>query len=235
MLTVVTLPLKSPRRKKSIPWFTKRIKKRNLNWAKVYGVNISASNLNPLTPSINREIGPSTCSTRLVKFWKTNSWRRPSKIPRKYCHICIEKRLKIRLSVLKYIYASAMIDPASQSELILECFSIAFGHDNSYHSPTLSQGIEPYGSCANNQWCRWVYSSLSHGPDGLHPRILKLLATQYLALARPILEYGQQASSPYLRRDIALMESIPGLATRMVEGTRELPYDEYLVDYSLFP
>ncbi len=35
----------------------------------------------------------------------------------------------------------------------------------------------------------------------------------YRALVRPILEYGKQASSPYLRRDIAL---------------RELPYEDRL-------
>ncbi len=45
---------------------------------------------------------------------------------------------------------------------------------------------------------------------------------------RPILGYGQQASSPYLRRDTALMERIQCQATRMVKGVRELPYDEML-------
>ncbi len=45
---------------------------------------------------------------------------------------------------------------------------------------------------------------------------------------RPILEYGQQESSPYLRRDIDLMESIQGLAIRMVKGMRELPYEDRL-------
>ncbi len=50
----------------------------------------------------------------------------------------------------------------------------------------------------------------------------------YLALVRPILEYGQQASSPYLRRDIALMEHIQRRATRKVKGMRELSYEERL-------
>ncbi len=39
-------------------------------------------------------------------------------------------------------------------------------------------------------------------------------------LVRPILEYGQQASSPYLRRDIVLMQRIQRQATRMVKCMR---------------
>ncbi len=57
----------------------------------------------------------------------------------------------------------------------------------------------------------------------LTPEIFRPL---YLALVTPILEYGQQASSPYLRRDIDLMERIQRLATRMVKGMRELPYED---------
>ncbi len=56
----------------------------------------------------------------------------------------------------------------------------------------------------------------------------ELVRPLYLALVRPILEYGQQASSPYLRRDIALMERIQRLATHMVKGMKELPYEDRL-------
>ncbi len=48
------------------------------------------------------------------------------------------------------------------------------------------------------------------------------------------MEYGQQASSPYLQRDIALMESIQRLATRMFKGMRELPYEEMLRPLNIF-
>ncbi len=51
---------------------------------------------------------------------------------------------------------------------------------------------------------------------------------------RLILEYGQQAPSPYLQRDIALMECIQRLATRMVKGMRELLYEERLRRLNLF-
>ncbi len=56
----------------------------------------------------------------------------------------------------------------------------------------------------------------------------------YLALVRPILEYGQQASSPYLRRDITLMERNQRLATRIVKGMRELPYGDRLRRLNIF-
>ncbi len=58
--------------------------------------------------------------------------------------------------------------------------------------------------------------------------------TQNLALVRPILEYGQQASSPSLRRDIALMECIQRLATRIVKGMRELLYEGRLRRLNMF-
>ncbi len=51
---------------------------------------------------------------------------------------------------------------------------------------------------------------------------------------RPILEYGQQASSPNLRRDTALMERIQCLATRMVKDMREQPYEDRLHRLNVF-
>ncbi len=59
----------------------------------------------------------------------------------------------------------------------------------------------------------------------LTPEIFRPL---YLALVRPILKYGQQEFSPYLRRDITLMERIQRLATRLVKGKRELPNGDRL-------
>ncbi len=67
------------------------------------------------------------------------------------------------------------------------------------------------------------------------PLLLTLIVRPlYLALVRPIVEYGQQASSPYLRRDIALMERIQHLATRMVKGMRELPCEHRLRRLTIF-
>ncbi len=44
----------------------------------------------------------------------------------------------------------------------------------------------------------------------------------------------QQASSPYLRRDIALVERLQRLATRMIKGMRELPYEDRLRRLNIF-
>ncbi len=69
---------------------------------------------------------------------------------------------------------------------------------------------------------RRILFQLQRGFAVLTPEIFRPL---YLALVRPILEYGQQASSPYLQRDIALMERKQRLVTRMIKGMREPPYE----------
>ncbi len=78
---------------------------------------------------------------------------------------------------------------------------------------------------------RRILFLLRRGFSVLTPEIFRPL---YLALVRPILEYGQQASSPHLRRDIALMERIQRLATRMVKSMRELPYEDRLRRLKIF-
>ncbi len=61
---------------------------------------------------------------------------------------------------------------------------------------------------------RRILFQIRRGFAVLTPEIFRLL---YLALVRPILEYGQQASSPHPQRDIALMERVQRLATGMVK------------------
>ncbi len=78
---------------------------------------------------------------------------------------------------------------------------------------------------------RRVLFQLRRGFPVLTPDIFRLV---YLALVGPILEYGQQASSAYLQREIALMERIQRLATRMVKGMRKLPYEERRRRLNLF-
>ncbi len=72
---------------------------------------------------------------------------------------------------------------------------------------------------------RRILFLLRRGFAVLTPEIFRPL---YLALVRPILKYGQQASSSYLRRDTALIRRIQRLATRTVKGMRELPYEDRL-------
>ncbi len=68
---------------------------------------------------------------------------------------------------------------------------------------------------------RCILFLLRRGFAVLTPEMFRPL---YLALVRPILGDDRQASSPYLRRDITLMERIQLLATRTVKGMIELPY-----------
>ncbi len=56
----------------------------------------------------------------------------------------------------------------------------------------------------------------------------------YLALVRPTLGNGQQASLLYRQRNIALMECIQCLATRMIKGMSELPYEDDFVNRFFF-
>ncbi len=72
---------------------------------------------------------------------------------------------------------------------------------------------------------RRVLFQMRRGFAVLTPEIFRPL---YLALVRPILEYGLQASSPYLGRDVFLMERLQRLGARMVKSLRELSYEDRL-------
>ena len=50
----------------------------------------------------------------------------------------------------------------------------------------------------------------------------------YKALVRPRLEFCIQASRPYLRKDIAMIERIQRRATKLIEGLRDMSYSERL-------
>ena len=50
----------------------------------------------------------------------------------------------------------------------------------------------------------------------------------YKALVRPKLEYCIQVWSPYLRKDIDMIERVQRRATKMIEGLSKLGYDERL-------
>ena len=50
----------------------------------------------------------------------------------------------------------------------------------------------------------------------------------YKSLVRPRLEYCIQAWSPHLRKDIDMIERVQRRATKMIEGFRDLSYEERL-------
>ena len=55
----------------------------------------------------------------------------------------------------------------------------------------------------------------------------------YKALVRPRLEFCVQAWSPYLRKDIDMLERVQKRATKLVKGLKDKPYSEHLIHTSL--
>ena len=57
----------------------------------------------------------------------------------------------------------------------------------------------------------------------------------YQTLVRPQMEYCPQVWSPYLKKDISILEKVQRRATKLVPELKDLPYDERLRQLKLYP
>ena len=64
----------------------------------------------------------------------------------------------------------------------------------------------------------------------LNINIMKVL---YTSLVRPHLDYCSQVYSPYLKRDIAILENVQKRATKMAPQATKMPYEKRLEVYDL--
>ena len=58
-----------------------------------------------------------------------------------------------------------------------------------------------------------------------------LIAPLYKAIVRPLLEYW----SPYLRKDIDMLDKIQRRATKLIRGLRDLRYEDRLKELAGYP
>ena len=94
---------------------------------------------------------------------------------------------------------------------------------------TNHQSLKPSHQCLAaakkaNRLLGMIYRNISYKS----PKSQVVMKRLYKQLVRPHLEHACQAWSSWLRKDIELLESVQRRATRMIDGFRELSYQERL-------
>ena len=78
-----------------------------------------------------------------------------------------------------------------------------------------------------------IFGMIRRNTGGLTYKENSLIVPLYKAIVRPHLEYCIQAWSPYLRKDIDMLEKIQRRATKLIPGLRDLTYEERLKECGL--
>ena len=76
-------------------------------------------------------------------------------------------------------------------------------------------------ACKGNQVLGMIRRNITYKEKSLNVPL-------YKAIVRPHLEYCIQAWSPYLRKDIDMLEKIQRRATKLISGLKDLRYEERL-------
>ena len=84
--------------------------------------------------------------------------------------------------------------------------------------------------CEASRKANWVLGMIKRQFHHLDAASFDVL---YRSFVRPHLEYSVQAWSPYLRKDIEVLEKVQRRATKMVYSIRKLPYHERLLRLGL--
>jgi len=90
----------------------------------------------------------------------------------------------------------------------------------------VSSELKNHGQCVEQ--CKKANKILGYISRSFEYKSKDIILPLYKSLVRPHLEYAVQFWSPYLKKDIELLERVQRRATKMVPNLRNMPYDDRL-------
>ena len=94
-------------------------------------------------------------------------------------------------------------------------------------------GVTMNANMKVSEQCRIAASKGNKVLGMIRRNITNLIVPLYKVIVRHHLEYCIQAWSPYLRKDIDMLENIQRRATKLIPGLRDLRYEERLKECGL--